>query len=378
MTIATAAKTVNRPSRNGEAAPDVARPRSVRELVAAYPDLRPSLIRGLLRRGETLNIIAAPKVGKSWLATDLALAVATGRMWLGTYPTDPGDVLIIDNELHGETSAHRIPKVAEARGIPFEEYADHLCVENLRGQLRDVYGLGRYFAALEPGRFRLVVIDAFYRAMPREHDENDNGAMAQIYNTLDSYADRFGFSFVLIHHASKGAQGQKSVTDVGAGAGAQSRATDTHLVLREHEEDGAVVLDAAVRSWQPVAPMCLRWDFPTWTPDSSLDPAALRKPGTSRRRDDDGKVAWTIELFVERFITPAGRTKDEILVDAEAAGLSDRKAARFLGAAVAKGLAYRWVFGRATKEKYGTERAPKLIDIDTENDHSPQPKRGTK
>ncbi len=43
-------------------------------------------------------------------------------------------------------------------------------------------------------------------------------------------------------------QAGKAITDVGAGAGSQSRATDTHLILRPHEEKNCAVLDAAVRS----------------------------------------------------------------------------------------------------------------------------------
>jgi len=46
-----------------------------------------------------MNVIAPPKVGKSWLASDMALAVATGRPWLDRFPTEASDVLIIDNEL---------------------------------------------------------------------------------------------------------------------------------------------------------------------------------------------------------------------------------------------------------------------------------------
>jgi len=44
------------------------------------------------------------------------LSVATGRPWLGMFPTVKGDVLIIDNELHGETSAHRIPQGGRGQG----------------------------------------------------------------------------------------------------------------------------------------------------------------------------------------------------------------------------------------------------------------------
>ncbi|WP_149498466.1 AAA family ATPase [Roseiconus lacunae] len=67
--------------------------------------LQPPVIHGLLRVGETMNVIAPPKVGKSWLASDMALAVATGRPWLDRFPTETGDVLIIDNELQSSSNA---------------------------------------------------------------------------------------------------------------------------------------------------------------------------------------------------------------------------------------------------------------------------------
>lgn len=158
------------------------RPKSVRELIDSYPAMRPPLIHGLLREGETMNIIAPPKAGKSWLVYDLSISVATGRMWLGTFQTTPAEILILDNELHPETSAYRIPKVAAARGITLDEYADRICVENLRGKLRDVLSFGKLFASMGPDRFKVCIIDALYRAMPRDSDENDNGTMAEIFN----------------------------------------------------------------------------------------------------------------------------------------------------------------------------------------------------
>jgi hypothetical protein len=81
---------------------------------------------------------------------------------------------------------------------------------------------------------------------------------------------------VLVHHASKGNQSLKAITDVESGAGSQSRAADTHLILRPHKDEGVAVLEAAVRSWAPVEPLCLRWKFPTWQADETLDPAELK------------------------------------------------------------------------------------------------------
>ena len=151
------------------ASPPALAMKSIRQLVNEHPELRRPVIHGLLREGETMNVIASPKIGKSWLITDLALAIATGGTWLDTFECERGEVLIIDNELHSETSANRIPKVMQARNIPFDAVADRVLIDNVRGRLKDILGLGEYFQQLTPGRFKLIVLDAFYRFMPRRH-----------------------------------------------------------------------------------------------------------------------------------------------------------------------------------------------------------------
>jgi hypothetical protein len=276
------------------------------------------------------------------------------------FETVQGDVLIIDNELHGETSANRIPKVAAARQISLADVGGRVFVQNLRGHWQDIFSLGPYFRSLEPGRFRVIILDAMYRFMPREMDENDNGTMANVYNAIDRYADLLGCCFVLIHHTSKGNQSGKAITDVGAGAGSQSRATDTHLVLRPHEEDDVVVLEAAVRSWPPVMPRCLRWAFPVWLPADDLDPTLLRseRPRRVRRAEADTdepeqpEPTWDAERFAAAFVMDKPKTRDAILAEANAAGLSDWKAERLLRRAEGLGLVHRWASGRNRPSAY--------------------------
>lgn len=317
------------------------------DLSAQYPALRPPVINKLLREGETMNVIAAPKTGKSWLTLDLALSVAAGRPWLGRYETVAGDVLIIDNELHRETSASRIPQVARARGMDYASVGRHVAIDNLRGRLRDIFALRSYFDRLEPGRFRLIVLDAFYRFMPLGGDENDNATMASVYNAVDAYADQLGCCFVLIHHSSKGNQSGKSVTDVGAGAGSQSRATDTHLVLRPHEENGCVVLDAAVRSWAPIEPAGLRWTFPVWDFDSGLDPTQLRQERPSKRKPEKQEEAeepdaWDVDRFVEEFMSALPVTLPELRERSTSLpGLSWRRVGDLLAMSERRGLVSR-------------------------------------
>lgn len=230
---------------------------------------RDYVIDGLLRRGEVMNVIAAPKVGKSFMVYNLAISLSCGKKWMG-YSTDKAlRVLIADNELHKEELAHRVSKVASAMTA---DPSDKLQFTILRGSAVDIDGLDRKLDELEASRFDIVVIDAFYRILPKGMSENDNAAMTSIYNKLDRIAEKNNAAIICVHHTSKGNQGDKSVTDVGSGAGAISRASDTHLVIREHQDAGYCVIDAVTRSGKSPAPVTARFEYPLWSLDKDVEP----------------------------------------------------------------------------------------------------------
>ncbi len=303
------------------------------QLIASHASLHEPIIQGVLRREETANIIAAPKMGKSWLTYGLALSVATERFWLSRYQCKPGRVLLIDNELHEPTLAHRLGLVAEAMGLERDAYSKNLQILPLRGRLLDLYGIAELLEQFKPGTFDLIVLDAFYRALPPGVSENDNNAIAQLYNRIDAITRRMQCAWVNIHHASKGNQAEKAVTDVGAGAGSQSRAADTHLILRPHEEEGAVVLDAVVRSFAPIEPIPLRFEFPVWKADGTLDASKVRgrlTKGEERQLDRDAEGKQSIldalegEPLTHRQIRALGFSKeraDRLLAKLESDGL---------------------------------------------------------
>ncbi len=160
------------------------------DLAAGYPTLKPKVVDGLFRAGETVNLISVSKIGKSWLAYLLALCIIMGRLWLDKFQTSRGRVLLIDNELHRETLAHRIPKVAEQLGLFSDDYNTQLDVWPLRGDLRNLYQLGADFNDIEHGEYKAIIIDAKYRALPAGTSENDNADEAALYNVLDQYAER--------------------------------------------------------------------------------------------------------------------------------------------------------------------------------------------
>ncbi|MBE7466789.1 MAG: bifunctional DNA primase/polymerase [Planctomycetes bacterium] len=335
-----------------------------------HPRMRTPVIHGLLREGETMNVIAAPKAGKSWLVHDLALSVATGKAWLG-YPVEAGRVLHIDNELHTETLASRIKQVSQAMPLNEAQWRDAYYVRSMRGQLEDLFRMEAYFNALPESYFKLIILDAFYRFMPREMDENDNGTMANLYNLIDRFARRLRVAFVLIHHTTKGVQSGKSVTDVGAGAGAQSRAADCHLVLRPHQQDGCLVVEAVTRSWPSPMPFVIRQAFPLWHPDPALDPADLKKPDDYARNrpskrespqeaEPEFEDEWTLERFVAAFVGEEPRMRASIQAAANGKGMTDHQTGKLLEKSEACGLVHRWTLDR-NRAGYATRPQPRLL-----------------
>ncbi|MFZ1935328.1 MAG: AAA family ATPase [Thermoguttaceae bacterium] len=298
---------------DGEPAEPLPPPVSLQELVTKYPKQRAPVIEGLLRSGETMNIVAAPKKGKSWLLYALLLCVVAGIRWLGTFRCIPGRVLLLDNELHPEVIAHRLPMVADAMGLS-REYLAFIDVVPVRGLGIDLLKLKSFIESIEPGRYALVAADAFYRLLPLGFSENDNAQVMSLYNTIDTYAAHLGAAWVNIHHASKGDQSGKSATDVGAGAGSQSRAADTHLIIRQHEEEDVAVIEGAVRSWPPVERLAIRWTFPTWQLDTEADPRKLWTARNTRdrqsREDKDVHLDEDRQVIVNAMVaTPGPQTK---------------------------------------------------------------------
>jgi hypothetical protein len=306
-------------------------PVNVRDLLLDYPDLRPAIVDGLIRRGETANIIAAAKVGKSHLAMGLAWCVATGMPWL-SHEVAQGRVLILDNELHPETLASRIDRIATAMQIDIARYGDQIDVICLRGMNVDIHKINFTIAAIKPGQYSLVIVDALYRTLPEGTSENDNAAMMAIYNQLDYYAGQWDCAIAVIHHASKGQQGDKSVTDVGSGAGSISRAADTHIVIRPHEQPDLSVLEVVTRSFRSPEAVSIRFDYPVWQAVTTAP--AVKKIGqrNEEKRAIEDKEADTLLLDAIVANAPKALSESQLV---RCTGMGPSRVSRAIGRAIA-------------------------------------------
>ena len=203
----------------------------------------------------------------------------------------------------------------------------------------------------------MIILDAKYRFATEGESENENTTTAKFYNTIDQIAEKTGAAIVLVHHSSKGSQSDKRVTDVGSGAGAQSRAADCHLVLREHEEAGRMVLDAAVRSFPPVAPLVLKWEFPVWKADHEGDPTLLKgKAASSTKKAADKERLEEKKRETDRTKVWAAMSQlnspETTSIIAGAASLPNARTTAAIGWLVAKGMVRKAEVMRENNQTY--------------------------
>lgn len=325
------------------------------------PDLREPIIDGLLRRGQVGNLISTSKSYKTYLVLNLAISTALGRRWLDRFQITPGKVLVVDLELQRPDITRRTRDIAEAMHADLDVVNRDVLVLPLRGRGITIAQLEPLLLRTSPRTYSLVIIDPLYKTYPAEFDENSNPQMTNLYRRFERLAEHLDAAVLVVHHATKGSQAEKNVVDVGAGAGAQARAPDAHMVIRPHQEDGAVVFDCRVRSFCPVEPMVLTWNYPLWQRDFALNPEDLRTGRKAKNTEKSqpqptaAKPIWTPETFSASFVVEVPQAKDVILSRASRAeGLSAHKARGLLAEAEAEKRIFRHSFAGDNKVYFST------------------------
>ena len=153
---------------------------------------------------EAVGIIGGePKCGKSFLALDLAVAVAAGIPCLRRFAVSrPGRVLLYPAEDALHIVRRRLDGICAAAGISLAALdVQVITAPSLRLDLEaDRASLDETVARLQP---RLLVLDPFVRL--HRIDENASGEVAPVLAFLRELQRRHAIAVVLVHHARKGA-----------------------------------------------------------------------------------------------------------------------------------------------------------------------------
>jgi hypothetical protein len=144
-----------------------------------------------------------PKCGKSFLALDLAVAVAAGTPCLRRFAVPhPGRVLLYPAEDALHIVRRRLDGICAAAGLRLDQLdIQVITAPSLRLDLdADCNRLEETVARLKP---RLLVLDPFVRL--HRIDENASGEVAPLLAFLRDLQRRHAIAVVLVHHARKAA-----------------------------------------------------------------------------------------------------------------------------------------------------------------------------
>lgn len=157
------------------------------------------LVDGHLQEG--FGVIFGPwSAGKSFVAVDMAVAVASGQRWWG-HPVQQGPVLYLSLEGVAGLAA-RIESACRARGVTMDGL--HLSGDPVNlGNRTDVADVDQ---AVRQTGARLLIVDTWARATAGA-DENDNGSTGRAVEALDRIRARHGCTVLALHHARKGDSG---------------------------------------------------------------------------------------------------------------------------------------------------------------------------
>jgi hypothetical protein len=192
------------------------------------------LLPGLIPEGLCL-FVSRPKLGKSWLALDLAIATSASRFVLGDLKPTPGDVLYLALEDGRRRLQRRLTKLLptfSGTWPPGLKFATEWPRSD-QGGLRDIESW--ITSSKNP---RLVIVDTLAQFRKMATGKNVYLEDYAAISDLQKLASTYNVTVIVVHHDRK--SGADDVLDTVSGSLGLTGAADTIAVMKR--EAGAVTL----------------------------------------------------------------------------------------------------------------------------------------
>jgi hypothetical protein len=199
-----------------------------------FPPLK-FVLPGFVPEGATL-LVSRPKLGKSWLVLDLAIATAAGRFTLGDMKPIQGDVLYLALEDGRRRLQRRLTKLLPTFA---ERWPSRLtfATEWPRADQGGLAQIEAWVSSAEAPRLAIVDTLAHFRKVPTGKAQLYADDYAAI-SDLQKLASKHNLGIVIVHHDRKAEA--DDVFDTVSGTLGLSAAADTILIMKR--QAGAVTL----------------------------------------------------------------------------------------------------------------------------------------
>jgi len=202
---------------------------SLARLLEQQPPTEPSCLvePGLLPSQGILFVGGEPKVGKSLLVANLALALAAGSDRLGFPMPTPCRVLVCQFELPVPQFVSRLATMRHLLGPAADQ---NLLVDTrASGHLLSApQGLNHFLSAARVAAAEIVILDPLYST--HDQDENDTRAMAALCQSLLRLREASRAALIVVHHVRKSI-GRYEIGSAFRGSSALHAVGDSYLLL---------------------------------------------------------------------------------------------------------------------------------------------------
>ncbi|WP_442753894.1 AAA family ATPase [Methylocystis sp. JAN1] len=209
---------------------------SARELLGMEFEPVKYVVPGYVAEGATI-LAGRPKLGKSWMALEMAIAVATGGACLGGIQCEQGDVLYLALEDNQRRLQSRLDRILPA-GSPGPAGL-HFATEWPRANEGGLKYLREWLERHPAARLVVVDILTMFRDVRNGKDtpyESDYAAV----KGLQTLAMEKGVAVLIVHHTRKGSGEGGDAFEKVSGTLGLSGAADTTLVL-DRDGNGATL-----------------------------------------------------------------------------------------------------------------------------------------
>lgn len=216
--------------------PELPKPKRTRYTVAelyaeTFPDVQ-FAIPSLLPEGQTL-LVARPKIGKSWAALQIGVAVGTGGT-VFKQKVEKGKVFYLALEDRPRRMVDRLKKMGAPADtdITIEHKWPSLAGDGMRALMNEI----------ERGGYSLVIIDTLQRAFSGFDVVKDGAKITAKLAELQEFALEQHIANIVVHHQRKGsAREADAIDDVMGATGIAANADASWLISRPRNQREATL-----------------------------------------------------------------------------------------------------------------------------------------